>query len=100
MIHAHFGTVPRLMTVPSAYFRRAVLDETPYSVKAAYMQCTNPLMGYADADLTYQALNRLDFLAVSDVFMTPTAAMAEWSNNSRWAFSFASAVSRSGCSSA
>jgi len=77
MIHAHFGTVPRLMTVPSTYFRRAVMGETPYPVKAAYMQCTNPLMGYADADLTYQALTRLDFLAVSDVFMTPTAAMAD-----------------------
>ncbi len=77
MIHTHFGTVPRLMTVPSAYFRKAVLDETPYPVKAAYMQCTNPLMGYADADLTYQALIKLDFLAVSDVFMTPTAAMAD-----------------------
>lgn len=77
MIHAHFGTVPRLMTVPSAYFRRAVLDETPYPVKGAYMQCTNPLMGYADANMTYQALAKLDFLAVSDVFMTPTAAMAD-----------------------
>lgn len=77
MIHAHFGTVPRLMTVPSAYFRKAVLDEIPYPVKAAFMQCTNPLMGYAGADLTYQALIKLDFLAVSDVCMTPTAAMAD-----------------------
>jgi anaerobic selenocysteine-containing dehydrogenase len=77
MIHAHFGTVPRLMTVPAAYFRRAVLDEVPYPVKAAYMQCTNPLMGYADTNLTSQALSKLDFLAVSDVFMTPTAAMAD-----------------------
>ncbi len=77
MIHTHFGTVPRLMTVPSAYFRKAVLDETPYPVKAAYMQCTNPLMGYADAELTHQALTKLDFLAVSDIFMTPTAEMAD-----------------------
>jgi anaerobic selenocysteine-containing dehydrogenase len=65
------------MTVPAAYFRRAVLDDVPYPVKAAYMQCTNPLMGYADTNLTCQALDRLDFLAISDVFMTPTAAMAD-----------------------
>ncbi len=77
MIHAHHHTIPGLMTVPSAFFRRAVLEEIPYPVKGAYMQCTNPLLGYADSRSTFNALMKLDFLAVSDIFMTPTACLAD-----------------------
>jgi len=77
MIHAHHGAIPRLMTVPPAYFRQAVLSGEPYPVRAAYMQCTNPLLGYADSRQTQEALLALDFLAVADVFMTPTAALAD-----------------------
>jgi anaerobic selenocysteine-containing dehydrogenase len=77
MVHSHFGTVPRLMTVPAAYFRKAVLENEPYAIKAAYMQCCNPLTGYADSRLTHRALTHLDFLVVSDVFMTPTANLAD-----------------------
>ena len=77
MIHAHHGAIPRLMTVPPAYSRQAVLRDDPYPVRAAYMQCTNPLLGYADSRQTREALMALDFLAVSDVFMTPTAALAD-----------------------
>jgi anaerobic selenocysteine-containing dehydrogenase len=77
MIHAHFGTIPKMMTVPPAYFRKAVLDENPYPVKAAYIQCANPMLAYADSRQTYEALNKLEFLAVSDIVMTPTAALAD-----------------------
>jgi anaerobic selenocysteine-containing dehydrogenase len=77
MIHAYHDTIPRLMTVPPAYFRKAVLEEFPYPVKGAYMQCVNPLLGYADSRQTYEALMKLDFLAVADIFMTPTAALAD-----------------------
>ncbi|MBW1974648.1 MAG: molybdopterin-dependent oxidoreductase [Deltaproteobacteria bacterium] len=77
MIHAHFGAVPGLMTVPPAYFRKAVLEDDPYPVRAAYMQCTNPLLAYADSEVTRRALESLDFLAVADVFLTPTALFAD-----------------------
>ncbi len=77
MIHAFYHTIPRLMTVPPTYFKKAVLEEIPYPVKAAYMQCTNPLLGYADSKGTYEALKKLNFLAVSDIVMTPTAALAD-----------------------
>ncbi|RLB99883.1 MAG: hypothetical protein DRH90_19575 [Deltaproteobacteria bacterium] len=77
MIHAHHHTIPRLMTVPPAFFRKAILMEDPYPVKAAYFQCTNPLLTYADSRMTYEALMKLDFLAVADLFMTPTACMAD-----------------------
>ena len=77
MIHSGQGCIPRLMTVPPVYFRRAVLEDDPYPVRAAYVQCANPLLAYADSNLTARALQKLDFLVVSDIFMTPTAAMAD-----------------------
>ncbi|MBS3756519.1 MAG: molybdopterin-dependent oxidoreductase [Desulfobacterales bacterium] len=76
-INAYCGTSSKLMTVPPTYFRRAVLEHNPYPVRAAYMQTTNPVLSYADTDMTREALSRLEFLAVSDVVMTPTAAMAD-----------------------
>jgi anaerobic selenocysteine-containing dehydrogenase len=77
MLHAFHHTIPRMMTVPPAYFRKAVLEETPYPVKAAYFQGANPMLSYADSRMTLSALTKLDFLAVADIFMTPTAALAD-----------------------
>jgi anaerobic selenocysteine-containing dehydrogenase len=77
MVHAHHHTIPRLMTVPPAFFKKAVLEEFPYPIKAAYVQCTNPLLSYADSRETFEALMHLDFLAVSEIFMTPSASMAD-----------------------
>ena len=77
MISAHHRVIPRLMTVAPAYFRKAVLEEIPYAVKGFYAMCCNPLLTYADSRQTYEALIKLDFLAVADVFMTPTAALAD-----------------------
>ena len=77
MIHAHHRAIRGMMTVPPSYLKKAIIEEVPYAVKAAYVQCANPLIGYADSRQTHEALSKLDFLAVSDIFMTPTAAMAD-----------------------
>jgi anaerobic selenocysteine-containing dehydrogenase len=77
MIHAYHRPLPKLMTVPPAYFRRAVLEGVPYPVGAAFIQCANPMLAYADSRQTRAALLKLDFLAVSEIFMTPTAALAD-----------------------
>ncbi|MGI6469240.1 MAG: molybdopterin-dependent oxidoreductase, partial [Syntrophomonadaceae bacterium] len=77
MIGAYHGTIPRMMTVPPAYFRQAVLTSNPYPVKAYYGMCTNPLVTWADSRTTFAAFNRLEFIAIADMFMTPTAAMAD-----------------------
>ena len=77
MINAHHRTIPRMMTVPPAHFRQAVLEDIPYPVRAAYVQCANPLPGYADSRQTFRSLMKLDFLAVTDIFMTPTAHLAD-----------------------
>lgn len=77
MISAHHGVIPRLMTVPPAFFRKAVLEDDPYPVRAYYGMCTNPLVAWADSKTTYEAFQRLEFVAVADLFMTPTASMAD-----------------------
>jgi anaerobic selenocysteine-containing dehydrogenase len=56
---------------------KAILDEDPYGVRAMFVQASNPLSCWPNLQKTYQAFNRLGFLAVSDLFMTPTAAMAD-----------------------
>ncbi len=77
MISAHYNVIPRFMTVPPAYFRKAVLESDPYPVKAYYGMCTNPLVAWADSNATYDAFMNLDFVAVAEIFMTPTASLAD-----------------------
>lgn len=77
MLSAHHGVIPRLMTVAPAFFRKAVLEGSPYPVRGYYGMCTNPLVAWAESPLTHEAFNSLDFVAVADLFMTPTAAMAD-----------------------
>jgi len=77
MISAHHKVIPRFMTIPPAHFRRAVLESDPYPVRGYYGMCTNPLVAWADSSRTYEAFMNLDFVAVAEIFMTPTAAMAD-----------------------
>ena len=77
MISTHHGIIPRLMTVAPAYFRKAVLEGVPYPVKGYYGMCTNPLVAWADSAATYETFMSLDFAAVAEIFMTPTAALAD-----------------------
>jgi len=77
MISAHHRVIPRLMTIPPAFFRKAVLEGVPYPVKGYYGMCTNPLVAWADSATTYEAFMSLDFVAVAEIFMTPTASLAD-----------------------
>jgi anaerobic selenocysteine-containing dehydrogenase len=77
MIGAFHGIIPRMMTVPPAYFREAILDEVPYPVRGFYGMCTNPLLSYAASRRTYEAFMKLDFIAMADIYMTPSTAMAD-----------------------
>jgi len=77
MISAHHGVIPRLMTIAPSFFKKAILDEVPYPIKGFYAMCANPMLSYADSRQTYKAFMNLDFIAVADLLMTPTAAMAD-----------------------
>lgn len=63
--------------VPSQLIVKAILTEKPYPIRTMYIQGGNPLLSYANATETMEALKRLDFLAVSEIFLTPTAQMAD-----------------------
>ncbi len=56
---------------------KAILYGDPYPIRVAYIQGCNPLLTYSHAKEVHRALNQLEFLVVSDMFMTPTAAMAD-----------------------
>ena len=63
--------------VPSQLIVEAILTGRPHPIRCMYLQGTNPLLAYADSTKTFEALKRLDFLAVAEIFLTPTAQMAD-----------------------
>ncbi|HTO65334.1 MAG TPA: molybdopterin-dependent oxidoreductase [Bradyrhizobium sp.] len=58
-------------------FYRAVLEGTPYPVRALIGFGTNLLLAHADPAHGRAALASLDFYAHADLFMNPTAALAD-----------------------
>jgi anaerobic selenocysteine-containing dehydrogenase len=63
--------------IPPIPLINAILEEDPYPVKAAFCILTNPIVSYPDSLRTFKAFSKIDFLVVSDLFMTPTAALAD-----------------------
>ncbi len=55
----------------------AILTGKPYPVKALQLHGSNPVITRANANEVYRALSQLDFLVVSDFFLTPTAELAD-----------------------
>ena len=63
-------------SIPSASGTRSS-TEKPYPVKMLFFISSNPLMTRANAREVYRALEKVDFMAVSDFFITPTAELAD-----------------------
>jgi anaerobic selenocysteine-containing dehydrogenase len=57
---------------------RTILTGKPYPVKALIVTANNILLQAQNTKLVYEALNKLDLLVVYDIFMTPTAMMADY----------------------
>ncbi len=55
----------------------SILEGHPYQIRGAFVQASNPLSSWNNISRVYDAFNKLDFLVVSDMFMTPTAALAD-----------------------
>ncbi|MDP2719539.1 MAG: molybdopterin-dependent oxidoreductase [Dehalococcoidia bacterium] len=53
-----------------------ILSGKPYPVKAMVVTASNPLVTWPDSTRVRQALEKLDFLVVMDMFMTETAKLA------------------------
>lgn len=60
---------------PSVF--KAILEEIPYPVKAMLVLAANPVLTSANSQRVKAALEKLDFLAVADIFMTQTAQLAD-----------------------
>jgi len=69
--------------LPSVYYTlpqsivKSVLKGEPYKIHFAYILGSNTLLTYTNAQEVYKSLKQIDFLAVADMFMTPTVAMAD-----------------------
>ncbi len=56
---------------------RAVMEGQPYPVRAMLIAGGNPMVTFPSVHRQGEALRALDFLAVFDLFMTPTARLAD-----------------------
>ena len=76
-IGSEFKLAVRSAFVPPHSFVHSVLTGEPYKIRAALFLLTNPILSYPDSVKTYEAFMKIDFLVVSELFMTPTAALAD-----------------------
>src|SRR3974377_1651024 len=66
--------------LPSAHIPtllQAMREGTPYPVKAFLIFGNNTLTTFANSALVYESLMKLDFIVCADLFMTPTAELAD-----------------------
>jgi anaerobic selenocysteine-containing dehydrogenase len=55
----------------------AILHGNPYAVKAMLVMSANPMLACANTRVVETALRKLNLLVVADLFMTPTAELAD-----------------------
>ncbi len=77
MIGSEFRIAHKNMFTPRQLIPKSILEQSPYPLKAMLLFGTNPLVSYADSQKMYDALRNLEFLLVSDFFMTTTAVLAD-----------------------
>ncbi len=57
---------------------QAMVKGEPYPVRALLVMASNPLLTQADTGLVYRALKGLDLLVALEMFLTPTAMLADY----------------------
>lgn len=70
----------KLSPVPTAHMPtlwETIATDKPYPVKAALIFGSNALISYSNTPRVEEAMQKLEFIAVCDLFMTPTAQMAD-----------------------
>lgn len=76
-IGKEFRLAVRSAFVPPPAFIRSVLTGEPYKIRAAIFLLTNPVLSWADSVKTVEAFKKIDFLVGSEIFMTPSTALAD-----------------------
>ena len=69
--------LPLIRYVTPESVMTAVMEGMPYPIHGIYMHACNSLLTHSNSKYTYEALNKVGFLAAADLFMTPTAALAD-----------------------
>jgi anaerobic selenocysteine-containing dehydrogenase len=77
LLAPEFKLAAQMGFTPSQVVIKAILTGNPHPIRMIYIQGGNPLLSYANAEETYLALKKLDFLAVAEIFLTPTAQLAD-----------------------
>lgn len=72
-----YQTLPSIKRVLPQRMVKTILDEDPYPIRVLCIHGSNPLLSFPNAEETFRALNKVDFLMVADLFMTPSAALAD-----------------------
>lgn len=57
---------------------QAMITGKPYPIRAMVSMASNPLMSQANTKMVYEALRGLDLLVSLELFMTPTAMLADY----------------------
>lgn len=65
------------MAHPPAVFK-AMREGVPYPVKAFFSIANNTLMCFTNQQGIFEAINKLDLFVVNDLFITPTAQLADY----------------------
>jgi len=77
LLSPQFRLAAQMGFTPSQVVIKAILTGKPRPIRLMYIQGANPLLSYANAEETCRALHSLDFLVVAEIFMTPTAQLAD-----------------------
>jgi len=78
---AGFKTAPpsaHLVNAHAPTVWRTVLAGKPYQVRALICVANNPLMSFPNTKLVYEAIKKLELFVVHDIFMTPSAMLADY----------------------
>ena len=62
----------------SAVVWRSILGEGPYRMRALINVANNPMLSAGHTEIVEKALKALDLLVVQDIYMTPTAELADY----------------------
>ena len=55
----------------------SILTGKPYPLRALFFIAYNPMVAAANTKKVYEALKQVDFMAISELYMTPTAELAD-----------------------
>ncbi|MFC1968469.1 molybdopterin-dependent oxidoreductase [Chloroflexota bacterium] len=72
------GTALVVSCAHAPTFYRAIITGEPYAPKAVINHNSNPLVTQSNAKLVYKALKRLELYVVLDLWMTPSAEIADY----------------------